>query len=497
MNDFIIKPKREKSKTGIPPPKYKEIFTDCLKYHGNSRPGILEIVNALSEININSDTDINAKNKLEKSTEEEIHPSINSIIITTKTDDYNIIFIKKIFEFFINIFKIQFQEMRPIVIKNYVREHNLNPVKILHKMIRYPSYYWFTSLIGVFYQFGIGTVIDNQIAFKFFNLASNERIYMKNISSNPSLKKFYDINEEIGTMYLAYMYLHGIGVEKDLKKSFQIYSKVTDEGSSIALNRVAYCYDFGFGVEKSEEKAFELYMKSAKKGNIVAQHNVGEGKGIAKDEVKGFQLHLKSALAGNVNSINNTGCCYYNGIGVNVDKKEAFRWYFNGAKKGDPSSQHNLGLFYKYGHGINQDQVKAFEWRKKAAENDIQSQYIVGKYFYEGRGTRKDIIKAIYWLNKAKENGNINANILLEEVIDQINANTLLEEVKDIENWKLMIAFLGFMALLNKTSESILVHNGTIKPNDFSINYLKSLNTAITISIQYTDFRYLELFNKV
>ncbi|RHZ60988.1 hypothetical protein Glove_350g114 [Diversispora epigaea] len=421
MNDLIAKLKREKSKTGIPPPRYKEIFTDCLKYHGNSRPGILEIVNALSEININSDTDINAKNKLEKSNEEEIHPSINSI--TTKTNDYNIIFIKKLFEFFINVFKTQSLEIQPIVIKNYVREHNLNPVKILHKMIRYPSYYWFTSLIGFFYQFGIGTVIDNQMAFKFFNLASNERIYMKNIS----LKKFYDINEEIGTMYLAHIYFYGRGVEKDLKKSFRIYSKVADEGSSIALNRVAYCYDFGFGVEKSEEKAFELYLKSAKKGSIVAQYNVGEcykdGIGIAKDEIKGFQLQLKIALTGNLDAIHNIGYCYEYGIGVDVDKKEAFKWYFKGAGKGDPMTQHNLGTCYKNSIGIDEeDHIKSFEWYRRSAENGCaDGQYMVGKSFYEGYGTGKDIVKAIYWSNKAKENGNINANTLLEEVIYQMH----------------------------------------------------------------------------
>ncbi|RHZ60947.1 hypothetical protein Glove_350g138 [Diversispora epigaea] len=423
INDIIIKGKREKSISGIPP-KYIEIYTDCLKHHGNSRPDIFEIVNDLSEINIISD--LNSKNKLEMPNEEEFqfnHPSINSE--TTKTNNYHIIIIKKLFEFFINSFKIQSHEMGPITIKNYVREHNLNPAKILHEMIRYPSHHWFSSLIGFFYQFGIGTVIDNQMAFKFFNIASDETIYVRNDSSNLSIRKFYNINKEIGIIRLAHMYLYGRGVEKDLKKCFQIYSKVADEGSNAALICMAYCYYKGFGVEKNEEKAFKLYLKSAEKGNIIAQNGVGycyeKGTGIAKDEVKGFQLHLKSALAGNIDSINNTGYCYYNGIGVNVDKKEAFKWYFKGAKKGYPRAQHNLGLLYKYGHGINQDQVKAFEWYKKAAENDhIKSQYAIGKYFYEGRGTRKDIIKAIYWSNKAKENGNINANRLLEEVMDRI-----------------------------------------------------------------------------
>ncbi|RHZ81690.1 hypothetical protein Glove_117g195 [Diversispora epigaea] len=392
INNTIVKLDGEKSISGIPP-KYKEIYTDCLKRQGNYRPDIFEIVNNLSEINIISD--INAKNKLEKSFEEEI-PSSNSI---TKSNDYDVILIKKLFEYFINVFKIQSKEMRPVMIKNYVREYNLNPVKILHKLIRYPSHYWFTSLIGFFYQYGIGTVKNHQMAFSFFNLASNERIDMKNISSNLSLRKFYNINKEIGIIYLAHMYIYGIGVEKDLKKGFQIYSKVADEGSNIALTCMAYSYYEGHGVEKNEKRHLRM----------------------AKDEIKGSQLHLKSVFAGNLNAINNVGYCYDNGIGVDVDKKEAFKWYFKSVEKGNPMSQINLGYCYTNGYGVKRDLVKAFEWYKKSAENEyVGGQYIVGKYFYEGLGTRKDIIKAIYWLNKARENGNINANRLLLEIINRI-----------------------------------------------------------------------------
>ncbi|RHZ71726.1 hypothetical protein Glove_255g2 [Diversispora epigaea] len=419
IHDIIAKGKREKCIPGIPP-KYKEIYTDCLKHLGNSRPDIFEVVSDLSEINIISD--INLTNNLENSDEEEV-PSNPPFITKTKTDTFNTIFIKKLFEFFINLFKTQSQEIRPIMINNYIRECNLNSVKILHKMIRYPSNYWFTSLIGFFYQNGIGTVIDNEMAVKFFSLAANERIFMKNISSNPSLRKFYIINKEMGIIRLANMCLDGIGVEKDLKKGFQIYSKVADEGSHVALNCMAFCYENGFGVEKNQKKAFELYLKSAEKGNPLAHFNVGlcckNGRGISKDEKKGFQWFIKSALAGNIDSILEIGYYYDNGIGVSVDKNEACKWYFKGAENGNSIAQNNLGIRYEFGYGIDQDQVKAFEWFKKAAENDYSNgQYNLGECFYEGRGTGKDIIKAIYWLNRAKENENMAASELLEEIID-------------------------------------------------------------------------------
>ncbi|RHZ87887.1 hypothetical protein Glove_29g125 [Diversispora epigaea] len=395
INDIIAKGKKEKCIPGIPP-KYKEIYADCLKHHGNSRPDIIEVVSDLSEINIVSN--INLTNNLEKPNEkvQSSPPHIN--FATTTINNFNISVIKKLFEFYNNLFETQSQAIRPIMMNDYIKEHNLNSVKILHKMIRYSSNHWFTSLIGFFYQNGIGTVIDNKMAFKFFSLAANERIFMKNISSNLSLRKFYNINKEIGIIRLAHMYRHGLGVERDLEKCFQIYSKAAGEGSHAALSCMANCYEKGHGVEKNKEKAFELFLKS-EKGDPHTQFNVGtcfrNGLGIAKDETKGLQWFIKSALSGNINAIYEIGHYYDKGICVDVDKNEAFKWYFKGAEKGDSWAQYKLGIFYEYGNGIDRNQVKAFEWYKKAAENGLSnSQYRLGECFYDGYGTKKDIFTA-------------------------------------------------------------------------------------------------------
>ncbi|RHZ79855.1 hypothetical protein Glove_140g71 [Diversispora epigaea] len=408
----------------------RELKKNCWKHHGNSRPNISHVVENLSEIIIsdssvefgtpqsqpNNVTDLKSDNLNIQKEEPGIKPDLFNDITTD--------FINDLFEIFIDIYKKQFIETVPFMIKNYIRELKKSPVKILFEMIRHPSYYLYSSLIGFFYQCGIGTVVDYRMAFKFFNLAANEIIDTSS-SDSSSLRKLYNINREIGIISLADMYFDGIGVEKDTKKAFQIYNKLAFKGSLMSLNTVAYCYDDGLGVEKNEEKAFELYLKSAEKGNIPAQSNVSlcyeYGTGITKDEVKGFQWNLKSALAGNINAMFNVGCSYDNGIGVCVDEKEAFKWYLEAAEKGLSIAQHNLGRYYKDGEGIDEDQVKAFEWFKKAAENDYSNcQYKLGECFYDGYGTEKDIVKAVYWLNRAKENGNTDAEQLLEEIINSI-----------------------------------------------------------------------------
>ncbi|RHZ79897.1 hypothetical protein Glove_140g57 [Diversispora epigaea] len=390
---------------------------DCWKHNGNSRPDISEIIisDASVEFEIPQSqpyvTDVKLENLNIQNEEPEIKPDLPF------DDD----FINDLFEIFIDVRKKQFEDMEPIIIKNYFREHKKDPVEILYKMIRHPFYYLFTSLIGFFYRYGIGTAVDYQMAFKFFNLAATNEIIDTSSSNSSSLRKLYNINKEISTASLADMYLDGIGVEKDTKKAFRIYYELACKGSLIALTLVAYCYQHGFGVEKNEEKAFELYLKSAEKGNIAAQSSVGGyyecGMGVAKDETKAFQWAIKSALAGNIDAMYNVGYFYDYGIGVCEDKKEAFKWFLKAAEKGFIMAQYNLGGFYKYGYGIDRDEVKAFEWYKKAAENYDEGKYRLGECFYEGCGTKKDIVKAIYWLNKATENGNTNAKRLLEEII--------------------------------------------------------------------------------
>ncbi|RHZ79913.1 hypothetical protein Glove_140g62 [Diversispora epigaea] len=376
------------------PHKYKEIFTDCWKHNEKSRPDVSQIVKNLSKIIISNaslefetsqsqpynDTDEIISRKFKKSTKQNEKPEIKPGPPFVNSTTENNGFINALFEIFIDIRKKQLQYIQPIMIKNYIREHKKNPVKILFEMIRHPSYYWFTSLIGFFYRYGIGTAVDYQMAFKFFSSAANE-IIDASLSDSSSLRKLYNINKEIGIISLADFYFDGLGVEKDTKKAFQIYYKLANKGSLMALTLVAYCYGSGF------------------------------------DEAKAFQWDIKSALAGNINSLFNVGYCYETGIGVDRDENEALKWYLKAAEKGCSRAQYNLGNCYANGYGINIDQVKAFEWFKKAAENDTDGQYRLGKCFYEGYGTKKDIVKAIYWLNKAYGNGNTNAEQLLEEII--------------------------------------------------------------------------------
>ncbi|RHZ48445.1 hypothetical protein Glove_551g47 [Diversispora epigaea] len=437
----IVKGKREMIILGTPP-KYKEIYIGCWKHNGNSRPNISQVVKDLSEIVISgesfeietpqsqpynvTDEVISVKSEISNKRNKELEVKSDPPFVDV-TDEVDV-YIKDLFEFFVDSYEKQDLEMHSIMIKNYIREHNKNPDEILFEMISHPShsYYRFTSLIGFFYKYGIGTIVNNKMAFKFFSLATNEIIEMKNTSPNSrSLRKLHESNREIGFIHLGDMHLKGLGVKKNRKEAFKIYSKVADEGSIRALIYVAICYQFGYGVGKNEKKAFELYLKSSEEGCLVGQWNVGychrKGIGTAVDDSEAFQWFMKSALSRNIYAMSNIGYCYSAGIGVDKDLEESFKWHLKAAENGNSAAQFNLALCYEQGDGIDKDNAKAFEWCKKAAESDnVTGQYMIGKCFYKGYGTGKDIVKAIYWLNKAKENGNTDANKLLEKIINKI-----------------------------------------------------------------------------
>ena len=59
---------------------------------------------------------------------------------------------------------------------------------------------------------------------------------------------------------LAYMYLDGDQVEKNLRLSFEYFLKAAEQGHVKAQHKVGSCYYFGKGTEGDFIKAFEWYV---------------------------------------------------------------------------------------------------------------------------------------------------------------------------------------------------------------------------------------------
>src|SRR6266540_3593113 len=221
-----------------------------------------------------------------------------------------------------------------------------------------------SSLIGFFYQHGIGCNVNKDKALEMYLMAIKQ-------------DKVQTINSTIAKYLLSLFYYKDIILVNKLSieiKKLQVDSNDSENYNQKNINDTLdfNCQD-ETKINPDEKITFEQYIISARRGNIIAQYNLGYcyqyGKGVSKDEKKAFEWYLKSAEAGNNAVQNNLGHCYKYGIGTNKDEKKAFEWYLKSAEAGNNDAQYNLGCCYYCGTGVNKNEKKAFEWYLESAKN--------------------------------------------------------------------------------------------------------------------------------
>jgi hypothetical protein len=74
---------------------------------------------------------------------------------------------------------------------------------------------------------------------------------------------------------LGSMYAAGQGVEKNLKKAFELFKEAAQNGRADAMYKLGVMYEEGVGTKKSTKKAIRYYQKSAKLGYPLGQYHLG------------------------------------------------------------------------------------------------------------------------------------------------------------------------------------------------------------------------------
>ncbi|CAG8437350.1 18024_t:CDS:1, partial [Acaulospora morrowiae] len=101
-------------------------------------------------------------------------------------------------------------------------------------------------------------------------------------------------------------------------------------GSLKAQNSLGICYENGNGVEKDLSKAFEWYSKSGEVYFVCGQYNVGRlydsGKGVDRDTKKAFEWFSKSTEMGYEYGYLELGERFYYGFGSKADTIKAVYW---------------------------------------------------------------------------------------------------------------------------------------------------------------------------
>ncbi|KAF0543578.1 kinase-like protein [Gigaspora margarita] len=161
-------------------------------------------------------------------------------------------------------------------IKEYIDKNYKNPKEILVQYCNHQYRSCFTSIIGFFYEYGIGTDVNYSKAFEMYKEAADDSCFIFNDSSNDH-SYFLKENQFIGLISLGSLYTLGKGIDINLQKAFQLFLKSVAKGSILAAekgnaraqNVVGYSYQCGEGTFKDEIKALEWYEKSAEKGTSI------------------------------------------------------------------------------------------------------------------------------------------------------------------------------------------------------------------------------------
>ena len=133
-----------------------------------------------------------------------------------------------------------------------------------------------------------------------------------------------------------------------------------------AQNNLGYMYLNGIGVEKDYRKAFNWYRKSAMQGVAEAQHSLGfiyaEGLGTAAVPALALKWYRLAAEQGLSQAQFNLAYMHENSIGIRRDDAEVVKWYTRAAEQGNLVAQNKLGNMYLSGNATGKDLLQAYAW---------------------------------------------------------------------------------------------------------------------------------------
>ena len=207
--------------------------------------------------------------------------------------------------------------------------------------------------LALCYEHGIGVDNDNTKAFELCKRAS-------------------DLDFPLGHYWLGWYYGNGIGVYHDVYKAIELYTRASDLDFPLGHCWLGWYYEQGIGVDKNMCKAIELYQRASDQDHPLGHCWVGNcyerGIGIGRDISKAIELYQRASYQNYIDGHLFLAKCYMDGIGVDQDVCKAIELYQRAGRQDGFLAYVILGQFYEYGKGveIEIDVQKSIAFYKKA-----------------------------------------------------------------------------------------------------------------------------------
>ncbi|CAB4391862.1 unnamed protein product [Rhizophagus irregularis] len=240
-------------------------------------------------------------------------------------------------------------------INNFLFEYDLNANDVLDFMASYSeniSYY--SSLIGYFYQHGIGCEIDGNKALEIFSdcVKNNQKSNLEQENDSTIFCYNEDIRK-LNEVILQYFYI--IFLYEDVilyrKKNYKLHIKDAENGDNVSQYHL------------DENKAFEWHLRAAKKGHSTSQYFVANHYFYLDEEIA-FYWVRKAAINGNIDAQFELAEYYLNNS-INKDEKKAFKWYLRLANNYEYRAIYSVAKCYRDGIGIDKNLELSAIWFKK------------------------------------------------------------------------------------------------------------------------------------
>ncbi len=219
-----------------------------------------------------------------------------------------------------------------------------------------------------------------------------------------------------GTNALAYFYLTGTGVEKNLEKAEELFNAAIEGGvtnANVGLARVKLEQGNYEEALNSIEEPENIKEEASSSKENTSKDTASEDEELDENLAEIVELLTSAQRSGDLDGGYYLGYIYEKGIGVTLDYKKAFDYYNRVAKSESTDlkdrdainlSKIALGMMYIKGHGIESSPETGLEYFTSASDNgSAKASYYIGQIYENGIGVDRDYEKAMEFYLKAAE----------------------------------------------------------------------------------------------
>ena len=152
------------------------------------------------------------------------------------------------------------------------------------------------------------------------------RLPRGNASMLAMVQRRVDKGDAEAIFHLGMNYYHGdLGLEKDVPRAIELWTKAAELGSSDSHYQLGYVYYDGIGVEENKPKGVHYWQQAAMKGEVESRHNLGVIGFKEGNYELAVQHWLISAKMGFEQSLNAIKDMFMNGRATKAQYAEALR----------------------------------------------------------------------------------------------------------------------------------------------------------------------------